>query len=42
MIGRITHFPQQQGIAASLGKASHKIHSSVDDSPSDIAAECRN
>ena len=41
MIGRLTYFAQQQGIAASLGKACHKIHSGVDDSPSDIAAECR-
>jgi hypothetical protein len=35
------HFPQQQGVAASLGKTSHKIHSGINDSPSDIAAERR-
>ncbi|MGB9045330.1 MAG: hypothetical protein WCC81_23070, partial [Pseudolabrys sp.] len=41
-INRPPHFPQQQGIAASLRKTSHKIHPGINDSPGDIAAECRN
>jgi hypothetical protein len=41
-ISRLAHGLRYQSHASALTEASHEVHSRINDSPGQIAAECRN